>query len=87
MLTAVEGDLRARHQATEGRQVGGDDGRHLGVPAGGLAVGEEHDRQAVARHLDGTGAIPSETMLKPLACSSLGPWSRMPMRSVAGDTV
>ena len=43
----------ARQQAAEARQVDRGDGRDLGIAADGLAVAQQHDRQARARHLDG----------------------------------
>ena len=48
-----EGHFRAGRHATQRRQVGGDDGGDLGIAAGGLTVGQQHDGQAVAGHLDG----------------------------------
>ena len=48
----LERDLGADRQPRERRQVGRNDGRDLGIAAGGLPVREQHDRLAVARHLD-----------------------------------
>src|SRR5262249_25653343 len=48
-------DFIARPLAPDGREVGRDDGRDLGIAAGCLVVGEEQDRLARARHLDRPG--------------------------------
>ena len=45
----------ARQQAAEPRQVDRGHGGDLGIAAHGLAVAQQHDRQAGARHLDGAG--------------------------------
>jgi hypothetical protein len=54
-VTAGEAHRLARQQAAQPRQVDRGHGGDLGIAAHGLAVGQQHDRQAGARHLDGAG--------------------------------
>ena len=56
-LGFLDGDCGEAHraagqQAAEPRQVDRGDRGDLGIAADGLAVGQQHDRQARARHLD-----------------------------------
>lgn len=57
-LDRAEAQGIARLHAAKARKVGGDDGRHPGITTRGLMVGQEHDRQARARHLHGTRRHP-----------------------------
>ncbi len=83
----LECDLRADRQPAERRQVGGDDRRDLRIAAGGLAVGQQHDRLAVAGHLDRARRDAVGGDVEAAECRSLRPVSRMPMRSALGPTV
>ena len=52
IVTASNATLAPTGKPRQRRQVGRNHGRDLGIAAGGLPVGQQHDRRAVARHLD-----------------------------------
>ena len=58
-----EGNLCADWKTAERGQIRGNDSGDLRVAAGGLTIRQQHDRLAVARHLDRSGAMASEAML------------------------
>ena len=85
MRDRLERDLRADRQPAERRQVGRDDGRDLGIAAGGLPVGQQHDRLAVARAPGSSPARCRRRRCRSRGCGrAAGRSSRMPMRSELG---
>src|SRR6185437_15056306 len=48
----LETERRSGRRLRETADIGRNDGRDLGIAASGIAVGHQHDRRAVAGHLD-----------------------------------
>ncbi len=64
MLTALKRKARPGRRLSKPAEIGGDHGRDLGIAAAGAAVGHQHDRLAVAGHLDAAvhGAVGNDVV-------------------------
>jgi hypothetical protein len=83
----LEPDFRADRQPPERREIGGNDGRDLGVSAGGLAVGQKNDRLSVAGHLYGARRNGVGCYVVAARMGDVPAFEPMPIRLEPGPTV